>query len=375
MMNLGQKLQKDIIYRLGSWRTKFVEIPHEINGHKTKDINEVLYWGGKEMVSHLILNATETPVNSIIDYSEIQDVDLDELDGMILGIEELDKALMKIPFGSFNIVTGVNGTGKSSFLSQIMCNALEQDLNIWLYSKELPNFMAKNWLNYPLAGRRNLVTYNKNNSTYFKVDPKAKKQMDNFYKGRVHIYKDEADNDIDSILQSMEDSVRKFGDKLLIVDNLTAVDLGNTEESRWDKQTEFIKKLISFAKKFNVVIFLVIHPHKMDMVRRMNIMDIQGSMSMTDLAHRCFSLYRVSKQDKEGIKNMKGGWVKEPVPYDVIVDVLKDRFTGKNGLSVGMYYDYQTRRFFSNETEFNYQYKWDTKVYKDKLEYPVKMPY
>jgi twinkle protein len=374
-MNLGQKLQKDIIYRLGSWRTKFVEIPHEINGHKTKDINEVLYWGGKEMVSHLILNATETPVNSIIDYSEIQDVDLDELDGMILGIEELDKALMKIPFGSFNIVTGVNGTGKSSFLSQIMCNALEQDLNIWLYSKELPNFMAKNWLNYPLAGRRNLVTYNKNNSTYFKVDPKAKKQMDNFYKGRVHIYKDEADNDIDSILQSMEDSVRKFGDKLLIVDNLTAVDLGNTEESRWDKQTEFIKKLISFAKKFNVVIFLVIHPHKMDMVRRMNIMDIQGSMSMTDLAHRCFSLYRVSKQDKEGIKNMKGGWVKEPIPYDVIVDVLKDRFTGKNGLSVGMYYDYQTRRFFSNETEFNYQYKWDTKVYKDKLEYPIKMPY
>ena len=69
MMNLGQKLQKDIIYRLGSWRTKFVEIPHEINGHKTKDINEVLYWGGKEMVSHLILNATETPVNSIIDYA------------------------------------------------------------------------------------------------------------------------------------------------------------------------------------------------------------------------------------------------------------------------------------------------------------------
>ena len=107
-MNLGQKLQKDIIYRLGSWRTKFVEIPHEINGHKTKDINEVLYWGGKEMVSHLILNATETPVNSIIDYSEIQDVDLDELDGMILGIEELDKALMKIPFGSFNIVPGVS---------------------------------------------------------------------------------------------------------------------------------------------------------------------------------------------------------------------------------------------------------------------------
>lgn len=375
MMNLGQKLQKDIIYRLGSWRTKFVEIPHEINGHKTKDINEVLYWGGKEMVSHLILNATETPVNSIIDYSEIQDVDLDELDGMILGIEELDKALMKIPLGSFNIITGVNGTGKSSFLSQVMCNALEQDLNIWLYSKELPNFMAKNWLSYPLAGRRNLIKYNKNNTDYYKVDQNAKKKMDEFYKKRIHIYKDEADNDIDSILQSMEDSVRKFGDKLIIIDNLTAIDLGGNENSRWENQTEFIKKLIGFAKKFNVIVFLVIHPHKMDMVRRMNIMDIQGSMSMTDLAHRCFSLYRVSKQDKEGVKNTRGGWVKEPVPYDVLVDVLKDRFTGKNGFSVGLFYDRPTRRFYSNEKEFGYQYKWDTNIYKDKLEYPIKMPY
>jgi twinkle protein len=372
----GTKMQKECVFRLGSWRTKFIDIPHyhiDESGKQTpmKDLNHVLYYEGKQAVLNLIHNAKDTPVDSVADFSDIKNIDVDELDGIKTGIPEIDKKLMKLFYGSFTILTGINGSGKSSFLSQLVCNAMDEDKNAFLYSGELPNFQSKNWVNYILAGQRNIKEYSLNGATYWKVTPEAQKKIDDYYRGKLFIYKDGYDHKVDTILKSMEDTTRKYGCKLHIIDNLTAIDLDANENTKYQKQEEFVTKLIDFAKKFNVAVVLVVHPHKLETMRRLTKMDIQGISAVIDLAHRILSLYRVSANEHNGEPKKNGsGWYKEPIPYDVICDILKDRLLGTEGSSAGLYYDKPSRRFFVDEASLDKTYKWDDGKYNSPLPFP-----
>lgn len=372
----GVKMQKECVYRLGSWRTKFVEIPHTItaaNGKTVavKDINEVLYYAGKDEVMRLISSAKDSPVDSVMDFSDIKNIDVDEIMGVKTGIDALDSKIMKLFYGSMTIVTGVNGSGKSSFLSQIICQCLEQDENAFLYSGELPNFQSKNWINYILAGQRHLSQYESNGAVYWKASYEAQEQINEFYRGRLFIYKDGYDHKASSILKSMEDNIRKYGVKLLIIDNLTSVNLENNDDNKYSKQAEFVEALIDMAKKFNVAVVLVVHPHKIETMRRLTKMDVQGISAIIDLAHRILSLYRVTAADKEGIPKKNGqGYSKPPIKYDVLCDILKDRMLGTEGQSVGLYYDRPSRRFFTTEEDLDYQYKWDRNEYNSSLPFP-----
>ena len=371
----GIKMQKECVFRLGSWRTKFVEIPSfvikEDKKYSTKDLNDILFHAGAKAVIELISNAKDSPVDSVSDFSDVTNIDLDEIDGIKTGIQELDQKLMKLFYGSFTIVTGVNGSGKSSFLSQLICNALDEEKNAFLYSGELPNFQSKNWINYIFAGQRNVRAYNFNGTPYWKVTQEAQREINTYYRGRLFIYKDGYSHKASSILKTMEDTTRKYGCKLHVIDNLTAVNLENSDQNKYQKQEEFITQLIDFAKKFNVAVVLVVHPHKIDMPRRLTKMDIQGISAIIDLAHRILSLYRVTSSDKTGIPKRNGdGWYKEPIRYDVICDILKDRMLGYEGSSTGLYYDKPSRRFFADEDSLDRRYKWDTAEARGPLPFP-----
>ena len=169
----------------------------------------------------------------------------------------------------------------------------------------------------------------------------------------------------------MEDTTRKYGCKLLIIDNLTSINLEANENNKFQKQEEFVNSLIDFAKKYNVAVVLVVHPHKIEQMRRLSKMDIQGVSAIIDLAHRVISLYRVSNLDKQGIPKKNGnGWYKEPIKYDVLCDILKDRMLGSEGATAGLYYDKPSRRFFTDEASLDHKYKWDSKKYTTPLPYP-----
>lgn len=522
----GKKMRKEVVYRLGSWRCKVVDIPSfvEKDGKKipVSDINEMMYWFGKEAVLGAILNAKDQPVASVVDFADITDVDLADIDGIYTGIEEFDQELMRLFYGTFNIVTGVNGcvdaeteyfngkewkriseytegemvmewhtqnyakmvqpleyhvydnnvfihitcdsmhqcvslehnlvfwykdkmikiptelflyfynhithplyqnilkelrfvsydrliraydvdveyqkvkskkycftvpsgmlvlrrngvtfitgnSGKSSFLSQLLCQSVDQGKDAWLYSKELPNYMSKNWINYIFAGSRHVKKYvNEHNAVYYKVPPDIKRKVDEYYRGHIFIYKDDYENSVECIRTSMEDSARKYGAKLFILDNLTAINMNCKDDEKWGSQVDLVNWCIEFAKKFHVVVILVIHPKKIETMRRLTKFDVQGLGSIVDLAHRLLSLYRVTPKDKQGERSRRGDkWYREPIKYDVLCDVLKDRMTGKENLAMGLYYDNPSRRFFTNYEEYVHQYNWDSEVY------PVPLP-
>ncbi len=372
----GLKMQKECIYRLGSWRTKVVEVPQwyvKSNGEKipVNDLNEVLFRFGKEKVLEIILDAKDSPVPGVVDFADIEDLDLDAMDGIKTGLPELDRYLMRFFYGTLNIVTGINGSGKSSLLNQVICQCLDRGENAYLFSGELPNFQAKNWINYIFAGQRNVEEKDYDGSPYYKIKPEAKRAISEYYRGRLFIRKDGESNKKTDILQSMEDSVRKYGCKLLILDNLTAMNLECNDDNKYDKQAEFVMDLIAFAVKFNVALILVVHPHKIEAMRRLSKMDVQGISAIIDLAHRIISLYRVQERDHQGEPKLNGsGWRVKPIKGDVIIDILKDRLNGYEGRSLEVFYDRPSKRFFTTEEELDYQYGWDKTKYTTPLPFP-----
>lgn len=361
----GEKMRKNIIPRLGAWRCYVVDAPTkgEYNGKEIplKDINEILCVLGKEAVFSCIENANEVPIMNVVDFSDVEDFDLEQADGIYTGIEDLDCQIAKMFYGTFNIFTGVNGSGKSSFVNQVFISeTLHQGQDVFVYSGELPNWQLRNWILFNLAGRRHVITTKKQGQPdMYKVKPEIKKEISDTYRGRLYFYDNELCRTSNALIEKMEEMARKRGTKVFIIDNLTVVDLESNENNKYDKQKEFIVRLIQFAKKFNVLVCLVIHPHKLESVRRMNKMEIAGSMSLSDLAHRVFAVHRVTAKEKEGTKNKRGDWIDEPIEFDVIIDILKDRLIGGQDIGIGMFYDPASRRFWTTEKELDKQFSWD----------------
>lgn len=359
----GQKMQKECVYRLGSWRTKYIEIPKFCIDMETgeqipmKDLNHVLYYQGAQEVMDLIIHAKDMGVPSVSDMSDIEDIDLDQLDGIVTGIKSLDYELMKLYYGTLTVVTGLPGSGKTSFLDQLVCHCLEQDNNAWVFSREMPGWMTKSWINYILSGRQHIKEYTDNNGCpFYKVTLEAKKKINEFYRGKWFVYKDDESNKFEDLLVSMTDSVRKYGTKLLILDNLMTIDLNSTEDNEMLKQTEAINKLISFAMKYNVAVVLVAHPRKMPRDTEVGMYDVSGTANIANLAHRTMSLKRVDHE-------------KETSNFDVELTIIKDRMRGRLNKKIGLFYDIPSRRFYSNPKEFNFQYRWDEGRY-NPIEYP-----
>ena len=386
----GQKMIKEAVYRLGSWRTKIVNIPEYVldddgnikifidsNGNKTarkiNDLNEYLYYHGKEKTLELILNASDTPVPSVEDLFTVDGVDLNKLDGVNIGIGDIDRAVKKVFYGMLTILSGAPSSGKTSFLYQIICNTIDSGKKVFLFSKELPNSMSKNWIDHILAGRRNVIEINDPiEGTYCNVSSEAKRAINKYYANQCYVYKDEASATIEDLLKSMTDTVRQYGVKLLIIDNLMTIDIAANDSNELQEQTKCINSLINFAKTYNVAVILVAHPRKLQQgIEDVGMYDISGTSNIINLAHRSFGLRRVTKREKEGEQDRNGNWRIKPCKYDVIFSVIKDRVGSSNGFKCGMYYDTPSRRFFSNPDEYNKQYSWDKKDYGEPLEYPI----
>ena len=365
----GIKMRKECIYRLGTWRTKYISTPEffeKENGKRVplKDINDCLQVGGKEFVMNLISEAKDVPVKSVVDYSEIEELDISQMDGVKTGIKPLDDELLKIFYGTLTVLSGRPGSGKTSIIDQTIARTIDDSSPVFLFSKEMPERMSANWFNTIIAGRRNMVERtSRDNRKYYIVPQVIQKKMQAHYNKKLFIYRDDEPNDVDSVLKSAEECVRKFGCKLIVLDNLMMIDLNCSESDKNTAQTNLINALIKFAAKFNVAVVLIAHPRKtQDTNSDIEMYDISGTSNIINLAMRSIGLRRVSKKEKN---DPKSKWHN----YDVVLTVIKDRLLGKADFQMGLWYDLTSRRFYTDYDEYDAKFAWDDNVYTDKLPY------
>ena len=369
----GVKSRKEVASRLGTWRTLYVDLPPVLvteDGKtvKCKDANEVLYFFGKDKIISLLDNAQEIPVSGVVNLSDVSEFNLEEADGLYTHLQPLDDIVYKFLMGSVVVLTGKRGSGKSSLANQIFASeGLNQGYDIFYYSGELDPRVLRSWIDLNLAGEEKV----KEDKTGFIkiIDANARREISDWYNGRVWIY-DNNSNKAKDILDSGINVTRKYGSRIWLLDNLMMMDLDSDGDltSTLQKQKEFIVNIVKIAQTYNILIVLVIHPRKVS-VNQSDLIadDVSGSGDLTNMAQYVVSARRFKQKEKDGVPDGRGGYKKdsEPIPYDVAVEVLKNRYTGRQGTAM-LNFNYSDYRFYSSESERTKRYKWNKDMTKYK---------
>jgi KaiC/GvpD/RAD55 family RecA-like ATPase len=360
----GINARKEACSRLGIWRTLFVTIPEELfekledkKKKKLKDANSVLVFFDEQTVLQLINDAEEVPIVGIEDMADTPEFNIENEPGLYTRIQPIDDTVYKFLFGNVIIVTGIRGAGKSTLLNQcFVCEPLDQGHDVFVFSGELNPPILKSWIELSMAGPEKVKM---KDQFIHVIDPQAKKDMRDWYSGRIWIYKDMS-NKYEDILQKAITVTRKYGVKVWILDNLSCMDLSANDNNLNEKQKDFIVNLTHQAAIYGVLAVLVIHPRKIQTGQELVSDDINGNGALANLAQYLVSVKRFSKKEKAGERDGRGNFKKgkEPIDEDVEIDIMKNRHTGKVSKE-RLFFNYASYRFFSNAKELFRRYKWD----------------
>ena len=330
----GIKGAREVFNRLPNSSVKIVRC------EVANDINELLHKYGKLAVLKQIEKASTPVLEGVATLDMIEDFDVHEAETLKTGIEYIDDKLIGMVFGSLNVLSGRNGSGKSTILNQIyIAEAIAQGYKTFLFSGELISGNVKYWLLQTLANEEQFAEYTaKDGHKYKKVTIQSKEKIVNDMKDRFFLY-DSDDYRIEAIIEKMTILAKRYGVRVFVIDNLMTIE--SSLKDKYEAETDIVKKLKNFAKKYNALVHLVAHPRK-SMNDEIEKDDVAGSANITNLADYVTTISRAKDEEVE---------------YDAILKILKNRHTGVN-VGKKLMFDIDRKRFFSSETgkELNKRY-------------------
>ena len=250
----GQALKQEFIRRLGA------EVCYLVDFDGIKDANDYLIEHGKEKLREVINSATQVPLEGV---STLRDLENDLLDfvhngfkpGYQVGLENFDK-IFSTYTSQFITVTGIPSSGKSDFVDQ-MCIGYNKNYGwktAYASPENKPNYLhahkliRKTWEGLPSASdvgssKWKQVTDHVNDN-YFFID------MDRYT--------------LDEVLKKGGELVKRKGIKCLVIDPFNKVRDVNCKTEDVNRYTmEYLTKIETFAKKYDVLVIIVAHPTKM----------------------------------------------------------------------------------------------------------------
>lgn len=271
------------------------------------------------------------------------------------GITDIDKRIRGLKKGFVSVWSGLRGSAKSTVLSQITLNAVNEGNNVGFYSGELApkNFMR--WMNLQACGKSK-VEQGKYEG-YYNVPRKIQEQIANWMEDHFWLYNNDYGNDSKAILEQLEKTIQEKQLDLLILDNLMAFDLSTLNENKWDGQKDFVWELHKMAQKYDVHIAFVAHPRKAMGFLRLD--DISGSSDIANAVEYAFIVHR-NNYDFKRLTCQMFGWKDDNEIYDGtnIIEICKDRDGGTQDYFVPLFYEVETKRLKNYKSE-NVIYGWD----------------
>jgi len=250
----GQALQTELIRRLGA------EVCFLADFQECKDANEYLIKEGKEALHLRIEKARPVPLENVTTFKDIEDDVTDFVmngfkPGFQIGLENFDD-IFSTYTGQFITVTGIPSSGKSDWVDQMVVGynknygwktafASPENAPTYLHAHKL---MRKVWGDMPNKGDIGKDKWNEVadhiNSNFFFID------MERYT--------------LESVLRKGAELVKRKGIKCLVIDPFNKVrDIDCTTEDVNRYTMEYLTKIETFAKKYDVLVFIVAHPTKM----------------------------------------------------------------------------------------------------------------
>jgi twinkle protein len=250
----GQALQQELIRRLGA------EVCFLASFDDCKDANEYLLKHGKEKLAECITGARPVPLENVTTFKDIEGEITDFVrngfkPGFQVGLQNFDD-IFSTYTGQFITVTGIPSSGKSDFVDQMVVGynqnygwktafASPENAPTYLHAHKI---MRKVWQGMPSASDIHGDKWNQI----------ADHVNENFYHIDMERYT------LESVLRKGAELVKRKGIKCLVIDpfnKVRDVDCKTEDVNRYTM--EYLTKIEIFAKKYDVLVFIVAHPTKM----------------------------------------------------------------------------------------------------------------
>lgn len=246
----GRILAADLARLLGPERCKFVEYPEG-----AKDLNDVLLSYGQASVAHVIDSAKPYPVKGLYRLEDFPEPP--PTTSLPVGIDGLDD-MFKLTLGTFAVISGWAGHGKTSLLMRMLANLMERGVNVALGSFEtLPR---------PILERRMRACLYRCGE----YGPKCEQPgpADALLAKRLsviaHTARDEdTELDLDYIIELAKTAVLRDGVRLLVLDPWNEIEhKRRADETETEYTSRAIRSLKRFAVNYECAVWLVAHPRK-----------------------------------------------------------------------------------------------------------------
>jgi len=326
----GLALRAELVRRLGA------EVCFLVDFKDCKDANEYLITHGKEKLKETINRARAYPLENVTTFKDIEGDVKDFVTngfkpGFQIGLENFDN-IFSTYTSQFITVTGIPSSGKSDFVDQMVVgyNANYNWKTAFASPENAPNYlhahklMRKVWGNMP---QREDIGGAKWNEVADHVN-------DNFFFIDMEKYT------LESVLRKGAELVKRKGIKCLVIDPFNKVRDKNASSLDVNLYTmEYLTKIETFAKKYDVLVFIVAHPTKMyktsdGKIEEPNMYNIKGGGEWYDASYHGILVHRDYER-----KNTK-------------VKVLKVKFQnlGDNGAECFFTWEPKSGRFIPDQT-------------------------
>lgn len=290
---------------------------------------------GPKAVDQMLLEAVEIPAYGLLDLADVTQPDVSNMDKVLSGISNLDRATGGFFMGELSVWTGKRGDGKSTLLDQFLLEAIDQGYSVCAYSGELAAWKYKYWASLQAAGPDHLqVRRDKLSGRYIPTPtPFAQRMIDSWWRGRYLIYDigTSTTHDAANILRVFRYAHRRYGAKVYLVDNLMTARFKRSDRDFYRAQSEFVAELASFAHDNNVHVHLVAHPRKTERIDDSD--EVAGIGDVTNLADNVYALERDRDADRK---------------QDCVLTILKNRFFGERDRNIGLNFEPKSKRFYKS---------------------------
>ena len=291
--------------------------------------------------------------------SEIEDEDRSKIVSIPSGIVQYDKECCGFDKPSLNIWSGNNGSSKSTLLNQIAINAVNNGFKVAIYSGELRGKKMKRWLILQAAGKQYNKKSNYNSYDYYTPN-NIKDKIVEWFQGKLYNYNTKYSHNIEQVCLEVEKLVKEHQIDMLIMDNLSCLDIDELDGSINEQQKAAIKMLLRMTERMEIATHVVIHPKKSELYLRKN--DVSGAKTLTDLADCVFFVHRWNQDTQKAAKE----FMQPQVYADLcssettnIVEVIKHREFGEaEGHIYKLFYEPESRRLKNSIAE-TIHYGWE----------------
>ena len=269
------------------------------------------------------------------------------------GITVIDQKLRGLQKTYVSVITGLRGSGKTTFLGQIIMSAVNDRHTVVCYSGELNNKRYLNWLIRQAAGKNHVEV----DASGYHVANDVRRQIIEWMGDNFWLYNNKAGNDFKKIESRLLEILQEKKADLCIIDNLMALDISSYDKDKYDAQTKFVWALKDIAELTNTHIIFVAHPRKPSGFLRLD--DISGSGNITNIVDNAFLVHRHNKDFERGFTQ----WFneREMQKYEKatnVVEIAKDREFGIQDYFFSLYYEESSKRLRNTEDEY-ITYEWD----------------